>query len=88
MRPAPRRATAAGPYGELAVGQVVVRLASVQVQGRLEVPPRVADMPFAHLLESGLDVTAELHLVDPILVEVEPIAAAHEFDRMRAQDGA
>ena len=51
-------------------------------------PPRVADMPFAHLLESGLDVTAELHLVDPILVEVEPIAAAHEFDRVRAQDGA
>ena len=78
-----------GPaYREIAVGQVVVGLAAIELEGGLEVGACVAEAPLAHVIQAPLHMVPELHLIDLLVFDVESVADTHEFDRVRAEDGA
>ena len=75
-------------FGEIAVGQVVVGLAAIELQGRLQVGTRFSEAPLAHVIQASLNMVPELHFIDLLVFDVESVADTHEFDRVRAQDGA
>lgn len=52
------------------------------------VPSSLSEVSIAHLLEAALRVIAELHLINPLIVDVESIAPSDALDGVGAEDGA